>query len=77
MGHLTKLNELSFLSYFQDYDKFTESIEWDQLYEFLKLENPNKKSTASVVVTGVRLSDFFDLYANKYFSEDHEYIFIA
>merc|ERR1712154_440778 len=32
--------------YCGDYDKFQESLEWDQLYEFLKLENPNKTSTA-------------------------------
>jgi hypothetical protein len=39
-------------TYCGDYDKFAESLEWDQLYEFLKLENPNKISKASVVITG-------------------------
>lgn len=38
---------------FQDYDKFINSVEIDELYEFLKLENPNKTSKASVQVTGV------------------------
>ncbi|XP_059150245.1 SH3 domain-binding glutamic acid-rich-like protein 2 [Physella acuta] len=35
--------------YCGDYSKFVESLEWDQLYEFLKLENPNKTSKASVI----------------------------
>jgi len=38
--------------YCGDYEKFQESIEWDQVYEFLKIENPNKTSKASVVITG-------------------------
>jgi len=38
--------------YCGDYEKFSESLEWDTLYEFLKLENPNKTSKASVVITG-------------------------
>jgi len=39
-------------NYCGDYEKFSESVEWDQLYEFLKIEDPHKTSKASVVITG-------------------------
>lgn len=37
--------------YCGDYAKFANSLETDDLYEFLKLENPNKTAKASVTVT--------------------------
>lgn len=36
-------------SYCGDFDKFSNSLENDQLYEFLELENPNKKLTPKVI----------------------------